>query len=195
LPEAATSKIHARWMRFLRGGSKTDECSTCPPRWCIPRTKRPAWGGGSAFDALYIGGGNTFYLLQQIRHHRLDHALDAFIAAGKPVYGGSAGAIILGYDISSCAHIDENIIGLEDFSGFDHALGTTLWCHYWSKDDGRIQKYVKCTGVPSIAISERSGVVREGDQLISAGYEPVVYFTLNGMKTIPVGNTILSTET
>src|SRR5512143_4149987 len=44
------------------------------------------------YDGVYISGGNTFFLLQQVRAHHLDAALDRFIQAGKPVYGGSAGA-------------------------------------------------------------------------------------------------------
>ncbi len=130
------------------------------------------------YDAIYIGGGNTFFLLQQLRIHQLDRALDQFIQEGKPVYGGSAGAIILGYDISSCAHIDENIIGLADFSGLDLALGYTLWCHYQPTDDERIAAYVRRTGIPSIALTEKAGVYRQGDHLYAAGSEPVVRWTL-----------------
>jgi len=144
-----------------------------------------------AFDAVYIGGGNTFYLLQQLRLHKLDRVLEAFIEAGKPVYGGSAGAIVLGYDITSCAHIDENIIGLTDFSGMDQALGYTIWCHYVPNDRARIQKYVTRTGAPSFALSERAGLYREAEGIFAAGFEPVVHFTLNGAEEIAPGNRIV----
>lgn len=144
----------------------------------------------AAFDAVYLGGGNTFYLLQQLRRFRLDLALDDFITRGNPVYGGSAGAIVLGYDISSCAHIDENIIGLTDFSGLDLALGHTIWCHYVPADERRIQKYAARTGVPCIAASERAGVYRQGDHLYAAGFEPVIRFNLNGQASFNPGSII-----
>lgn len=143
------------------------------------------------FDAVYIGGGNTFYLLQQLRHYHLDTGLEEFIQQGKPVYGGSAGAIVLGYDIISCAHIDENIIGMTDYAGLDQALGYTIWCHYTPEDYNRIKDYVARSGIPSIALSERSGTYREGDHLIAAGYEPVVHFTLQGASEVPPGKQII----
>jgi dipeptidase E len=142
------------------------------------------------YDAIYISGGNTFFLLQQIRAHHLDQALDQFIHAGKPVYGGSAGAIILGYDITSCAHIDENIIGLTDFTGLDLALGYTIWCHYQPADAERIQAYVRRTGIPSIALSEKSGVYRLGDHLYAAGSEPPVRYTLKDRVVFSAGEQV-----
>jgi dipeptidase E len=143
------------------------------------------------FDAVYLGGGNTYYLLQQLRLHKLDQSLEEFILAGKPVYGGSAGAIVLGYDIISCAHMDENIIGLYDFSGIDLAMGCTIWCHYDPSDEQRIRRYVARSGVPSIALSERAGIYREGDHLFAAGYDPVQFFTLQGQQEFTPGAKIL----
>lgn len=144
----------------------------------------------AAYDAVYLSGGNTFYLLQQIRAHHLDTALDEFVQAGKPVYGGSAGAIILGYDITSCAHIDENIIGLTDFSGLDLALGYTIWCHYQAEDQQRIQDYVRRTGIPSLALTEKSGVYRQGDYLYAAGSEPVVRYALKDQAVFAPGQQV-----
>lgn len=144
-----------------------------------------------AFDGVYIGGGNTFYLLQQLRMHKLDRALETYIEKGRPVYGGSAGAIVLGYDIISCAHIDENVIGLTDFSGMDQALGYTIWCHYLPNDSDRIQRYVARSGAPSFGLSERAGMFRIGDGLFAAGYDPVMHFTLGGIEEIEPGQRIL----
>lgn len=142
------------------------------------------------YDAVYIGGGNTFYLLHQLRIHRLDLALDQFAREGHPIYGGSAGAIVFGYDITSSKHIDQNLIGLSDLSGMDLALGYTVWCHYTTEDDERISAYVQRTGIPSIALSEKSGAYRENDHLIAAGSEPVIHFTLQGRAEIASGSTI-----
>ncbi len=143
------------------------------------------------YSGIYIGGGNTFFLLQQLRAHHLDRALDEAVQAGIPVYGGSAGAIVLGYDITSCAHIDENIIGLTDFTGLDLALGTTIWCHYRPEDAQRIQDYVQRTGIPSIALAEKSGVYREGDQMFAAGSEPVIRYDLKGYAVFASGEQVV----
>ena len=48
------------------------------------------------FDAVYIGGGNTFKLLKEFRDSGFDKLLVEFYRSGGHIYGGSAGAIILG---------------------------------------------------------------------------------------------------
>jgi dipeptidase E len=126
-----------------------------------------------AFDGIYIGGGNTYWLLHQLRTSGLDAALAEFIAQGGPVYGGSAGAAILGRDIDTCAHMDANIIGLTNTRGLDVLGGYAIWCHYQPEDDARIAAYVAARGLPVLALSERAGVCREGKRLSALGYEPV----------------------
>ncbi len=52
------------------------------------------------FVGVYIGGGNTFKLLHSLKHTGFMNVLRRFIERGGIVYGGSAGAIILGRDIN-----------------------------------------------------------------------------------------------
>ncbi len=139
----------------------------------------------AAFDGVYINGGNTFYLLHQLRLYHLDGLLADFIQTGKPVYGGSAGAIILGKDITPCAHIDEDIVGLDNLAGLDLALGWAIWCHYQEADAARVQQYVTQSGVPALALTERAGLYREGDTLYAAGYDPVRVFAENVVRVVP----------
>jgi hypothetical protein len=51
------------------------------------------------------------------------------------VYGGSAGTIVLGSDISTAAHMDVNEIGIADTRGFDLVHGHSIWCHYSDDQD------------------------------------------------------------
>ena len=44
---------------------------------------------------LHIGGGNTFRLLDELRRAGAGAALTA-LASGMPIYGGGAGAAVLG---------------------------------------------------------------------------------------------------
>ncbi len=69
------------------------------------------------FEAVFIGGGNTFNLLHQLRRYNFDQAIKAFVGQRKPIYGGSAGAIVLGRSISTASHYDQNYVGLADLSG------------------------------------------------------------------------------
>jgi hypothetical protein len=143
-----------------------------------------------AYDAVYLEGGNTFYLLHQLRAHGLDQALDEFARAGRPLYGSGAGAIVLGYDISSAEHVDDNALGLADRSGLDLALGHTVWCEYGPGTDRLIRAYVARTGIPSIGLSETCGFYRQGDRLLAAGSTPLAYFTLAGQTEIAPGQPV-----
>ena len=80
------------------------------------------------FDGVYIGGGNTFRLLHLLRESRFDLALGTYARADGAVYGGSAGAILLGRDIASCAHDDPNTVGLSDTRALDLIGSHDVWC-------------------------------------------------------------------
>jgi dipeptidase E len=70
-----------------------------------------------SFDALFLGGGNTFELLQKLRTTGFADSLAAFSQFDRVLYGGSAGAIVLGRDIAGCTFYDSNVIGLTDTRG------------------------------------------------------------------------------
>ena len=53
----------------------------------------------SDIAGVYIGGGDTAKLLLEIRESGFDMYLHEVVSNGIPIYGGSAGAIILGKDI------------------------------------------------------------------------------------------------
>ncbi|MFL7811856.1 MAG: Type 1 glutamine amidotransferase-like domain-containing protein [Anaerolineae bacterium] len=135
----------------------------------------------AAFDAVYLGGGNTFSLLAQLRASGLGTALVRFAQRGGAIYGGSAGAIVLGRDIMTCAHLDSNDVGLADTRGLDLVAGHDIWCHYRPDEDARIAEYVRGTGRPVLAVSERAGVAVHGARIESAGFEPAYRFDENGI--------------
>jgi dipeptidase E len=93
------------------------------------------------FAGIYLGGGNTFKLLAHVRATGFDGMLRRFAARGGPVYGGSAGAIVLGEDIGTCAHMDPNDVALRDTTGLGLALGHDVWCHYEDAEAPRVAAY------------------------------------------------------
>ncbi|MCR9205606.1 MAG: peptidase E, partial [Halobacteriovoraceae bacterium] len=54
------------------------------------------WKKLKKFDAIYIDGGNTFDLMEEIHHTHFYELLHRFLHHGGVVNGDSAGAIILG---------------------------------------------------------------------------------------------------
>jgi dipeptidase E len=57
--------------------------------------------------ALFVAGGNTFYLLQQIRAAGIEDDLKAEIRAGKMYVGASAGAAVVGPSLDPIRTLDD----------------------------------------------------------------------------------------
>jgi dipeptidase E len=60
-----------------------------------------------AVDALFVTGGNAFYLMQQLRRKNLAATLADRIRHGLPYLGVSAGAAILGPTLAPLATLDD----------------------------------------------------------------------------------------
>ncbi|KML13570.1 peptidase S51 [Bacillus safensis] len=72
-------------------------------------------------DVIYVSGGNTFYLLQELRKHCLDDVLKEEINNGKLYIGESAGSIIMAPSIEYISMMDdqEKAPELSSFQGFN----------------------------------------------------------------------------
>ncbi len=71
-----------------------------------------------AADVIYVGGGNTYYLLNSIRNSGLISELPRLLESRLYV-GDSAGGIVItpSIDIAAVDDGDENIIGIKDTKG------------------------------------------------------------------------------
>lgn len=58
-------------------------------------------------DLIYISGGNTFSLLQELRRSGAGAVIASLVQAGVPYVGESAGAAIVSPDIAYMAQLDE----------------------------------------------------------------------------------------
>jgi dipeptidase E len=128
------------------------------------------------YSSIFIGGGNTFKLLYEIRRTGFDKLLSKYIDHGGIVYGGSAGAIILGKNILTCSHLDPNNVNLETFEGLNKFSGYAIWCHYESNNDEMIYKFVQEYKTNVIAIPEKSGVALIDDEIKVFGTENCYIF-------------------
>lgn len=81
-------------------------------------------------DYIYITGGNTFFLLQELKRTGADKIITEQIESGKPYVGESAGAIVLSRNIYYVKEMDNSMaapeldsfssLGLVDFYPLPH---------------------------------------------------------------------------
>ena len=128
-----------------------------------------AGGVPDRFDGVYIGGGNTYLLLHELLCTGAFTTVREAVARSVPVYGGSAGAIVLGSDIRTAAHLDDNTEGITRTEGLDFAAGHAVWPHYTAEDDRLIETYLRTCGGSVIAIPEESAVLIEADRMHTVG--------------------------
>lgn len=139
------------------------------------------------FSSIYIGGGNTFYLLNVLRETGFYNILKEFVDKKGIVYGGSAGAIIFGRDILTAKHMDPNHTNLKTFEGFNYIDNYSLWCHYETSNDSVIKEYVNKYGYSVIALPEEAGIVMNEGTLKVIGSSPAYIFR-NGDKYVVESN-------
>lgn len=83
-----------------------------------------------ANDLIYLSGGNTFYLLQELRRSGADRWIADLVEEGRPYVGESAGAMVAAPDIGYVQGLDDPArapdlmgttgLGLVDFSPLPH---------------------------------------------------------------------------
>lgn len=129
------------------------------------------------FSGIYIGGGNTYKLLKELKEFGTFDILSSLAKEGVPIYGGSAGAIILAKTIIPAGFLDENKVGISDFSALDLVQGYDVWCHYTGTEDDSIHSYMSQFGLQKvIAIPENAGLVVSEDGIEEVGPGKIKFF-------------------
>jgi peptidase E len=130
----------------------------------------------SSFHSMFIMGGNTFTLLACVNAAGFGSKLKVFLDE-VPIYGTSAGAIILGHDIESAQvgpEPDENTVGLLDLGAFDLLGGYNAYTHFTPEQSRLLADFCKRANRPCIALGEGAGVFVEDHEVTNIGVDPVV---------------------
>lgn len=110
------------------------------------------------YDIIYMCGGNTIHLLQQLQQTHSFDLIKKKVLAGKPYIGTSAGSIV------ACAKIptyleDAEGIELDDYTGFGFC--DLIFVPHWGQDsfkdvylNGRIQKAYNDNEPPFLLMSD-----------------------------------------
>jgi dipeptidase E len=135
-----------------------------------------------------VGGGNTFKLLRDFRKSGFDKLLLKFHKAGGHIYGGSAGAIILGKTIATAKHADKNEVELTNLKGLNLAKNFAVWCHYQVKDRHNLEILSKDERISILALEESAGAIVQNDLIIPVGPGTVLQF--DGTVSEPLNKAI-----
>lgn len=135
----------------------------------------------SAYSVLFIGGGNTYKLLNDIKRCGMFEKIRAYLENGGVAFGGSAGAIIFGEDLESCELDDPNEVDLKDTAGYDVLDGISVLCHYTSRTEEEDEKNKEFLLSISdhrriLAIPEEVTVFVNDDKVEVIGDRPYYYF-------------------
>lgn len=129
------------------------------------------------FSGVYIGGGNTYKLLKELKEFGTFEILLDLAKEGVPIYGGSAGAIILAKTIISAGFLDENKVGISDFSALNLVNEFDVWCHYSGNEDDAIREYMTQFNIEKIiALPEDGGIIVTDKGIESVGPGTIVAF-------------------
>jgi dipeptidase E len=139
----------------------------------------------SSFDAVFVGGGNTYRLLARLRETGMAAALTEFAQRGRPCYGGSAGAIVFGASIATCAHLDRNEIGLVDLAGLNLCRGRAIWPHHLEEDHERIVAFIEQTELEVLSVPENAGIRVDSETIGSLGDGAVIRWHRTGRERVP----------
>ena len=135
----------------------------------------------SAYSVLFIGGGNTFKLLYDIKRCGMFEKIREYLENGGVAFGGSAGAIIFGEDLESCQLDDPNEVDLKETSGYDVLKGISLLCHYTSRiveEDEKSKQFLLeiSDHRRTLALTEEVTLFVNDDKIEVIGDRPYYYF-------------------
>lgn len=119
-------------------------------------------------DAVHVAGGNTFYLLEQVRKSGFDKVVKRRVEEGLIYMGGSAGALLAGPTIEPAAVMDEpeEAPGLTNYNGLS-LVDYIVLPHYGHEKYKELLEATKKDwedrGYTVIPITDDEAVLVEGD--------------------------------
>lgn len=132
----------------------------------------------SPFQAIYVEGGNTFYLLDWVRKSGFDKVLQKLTDEGKIYVGVSAGSILAGPDIelSNWKHDwDKNIVNLQDLTGLN-LVSFAISPHFIEDDRTLLEQKSKTVNYPIVALNDTQAILVNGGHVKIVGVGEKVSF-------------------
>lgn len=135
----------------------------------------------STADIIYVQGGNTFYLLKYVRQSGFDKVTKDLLHQGKIYMGVSAGSYIAcpTIEMATWKHQDRNRVDITDFTALN-LVPFLISAHYTNEYHTIIEKAVKTTTYPVIALNDEQAIIYENGKYRIIGDGEKI--TFNGFK-------------
>ena len=115
----------------------------------------------NSYDAIYVCGGNTFYILDRLRKNNLINKIKDFVNKGGVYIGVSAGSIIAGktIEIAGLGSVgDINEIGLKDLTGLNFT-NIAIFPHYEQNIFEELKNIKKNNDYPIIELKDKEAIL------------------------------------
>lgn len=157
--------------------------------WHTLEDHEPAELSADAVDLLFVGGGNTFQLLDAVRSHGFIEPVRRFWSAGGDYYGGSAGAVLACDSIEIAVGHDANYPGLVDLSGLGLLSGVTVLPHFTDDQMEAAVRWVAEHGTAIVGLPESIGlhVPSAGGRARVIGAGTLSLISASGIAALPPG--------
>lgn len=142
-------------------------------------------------DVIFVEGGNTFYLLDQVRKSQFNKKLKELLKKGKIYVGISAGSILVGPSIEVSKYGDKNLHGVKDFKGLK-LIPFNITPHF-NEDSltGKaevIERETLESGMPLVALKDDQAILVQDKQYSILGPGELYLWNLpNGLWQIEIG--------
>jgi dipeptidase E len=163
--------LHDRAAYFSRARSRLGEIG-----YQVIDVEDVVRGTDIEFDAIFVGGGNTFRLLKGLQDSGLVALIRQHVQAGKSYIGSSAGAIVAGPTIKTTKDMpivqprSFESLGLVEFQISPHFLdpdpGST---HMGETQEERINQFLEENDAPVVGLREGGMLRIDGGSVVLKG--------------------------
>lgn len=128
-------------------------------------------------DIIFVNGGNSFYLLEQVKKSGFDKLINSFKNGNKIYVGISAGSYIACPTIeqSTWEHQDRNRYGLKDLTALN-LIPFLITAHYVESYRPIIEKAVKTTKYSVVALNDNQAILVEDNRYKLVGDKTKNFF-------------------
>jgi len=136
------------------------------------------------YDAVYVGGGNTYRLLMVLEKTGMLDALKKYIRNGGIYYGGSAGVVIVGKNLRTVE--EENLENYSKHDGMNLINNLSIFPHFSDSEEQKntIRNICGNYALMIAALPENSGLILDergisvyGNMYLYEQKKEVVFYT------------------